>query len=71
MSDESRFDASADREPLDEQTVTEDEPPRLLELATDGGSADEDDANDEDPQQARERREGTGESIEADETEEE
>ncbi|WP_339103777.1 hypothetical protein [Haloterrigena salinisoli] len=65
MSDESRFDATADRNPLDEQTVTEDEPPPAVELATDGESTDEDDA-DEDRQQARERREGTGESLEAD-----
>lgn len=66
MSDESRFDANADRNPLDEQTVTEDEPPPRIEPATDGGSTDEDDTDETDPQQARERREGTGESIESD-----
>ncbi|WP_284145157.1 hypothetical protein [Haloterrigena alkaliphila] len=41
MSDESRFDVSADREPLEELTVTEDEPPSIVELATDGGSTDD------------------------------
>ena len=65
MSDESRFDSDADRNPLDEQTVSEDEPPPGAEPVADGdGSTDEEDADD-DPQE-RERREGTGESLETD-----
>ncbi|NUB91974.1 hypothetical protein HTZ84_07735 [Haloterrigena sp. SYSU A558-1] len=69
MSDESRFDANADREPLDEQTITEDEPPPAVEFVADDGSTDEDEVSDEDSRQARERREGTGESLESDEGE--
>ena len=67
MSDESRFDADADREPLDEQTVTEDEPPRGAEPVASGDeSTDDGDASEDDPQE-RERRDAAGESLEADE----
>ena len=71
MSDESRFDADADREPLDEQTVTEDEPPPGAEpVASGGDSAGEDDEDDEeDRQQKRERRRGAGEPAEPGEDE--
>ncbi|WP_049925416.1 hypothetical protein [Halopiger goleimassiliensis] len=69
MSDESRFDGSANRNPLDEQTVTEDEPPSPVDAVTDGGTTDEDEADETDPQQARERREGTGDSLETEEDE--
>ena len=69
MSDESRFDSDADRESLDEQTVTEHEPPpganpvdeTAVEEATEG---DEDEDKNEVPQQARERRRGGGDPVE-------
>lgn len=79
MSDESRFNSDADREPLDEQTVTEDEPPPGAEpvgenATTDADGEDEDgedveDDESEEPQQARERRRGGGEPVEPEEEE--